>query len=341
MRPDGTIERHDELYRSAWYSTTDPAVADATCDLPTFYEYIRYALRLYQGFYIPHPRDPMSGWFPLAWYLRSGMEVYNSTSRVTYKIEEVQLDTKNNLPTGYVRMSGGNDVVPLATDRLLFDQEDTVVLMHAFPKTYARTYKFNDDGSGRLSVEYDHPWRDTVTFAVARKEPGTLDRTPFQGTRDVRPHFRETKVYSPNQTYMATYTGQWFDVLLQFDCWTKTGETSERLTNWFEAFMEMYRGVFRYNGVTNMLYWDRTRDELVTRWRDDIVNSTVRYYLRMENVAMILESKIRSIYALFSVSPSGEWPDVSPWSTGWVMPTGFEDGVIPVGIYESKYDSGG
>ena len=334
MRVDGKIERHDELLRDAWYKTTDPGRRQASADLSRFYGYISEAMQLHQGYYIPHPLDGFSGNFPNVWYIKDGMKVYNTTVGVMYTIQEHEEDSEG-MPTGNVLMTGGNGIAPKQGDRLEFDRGDTLIFMHAFPKTFAQTYEFMDDGSGRLSAQYTAEWRDTITWSVARREPGGLDGAPFEGTRDVRPHHRSSGSWGPDQAYLISYTGQWFDVLIQFDCWAKTNSTSERLVEWFEGFMETYRGVFRYNGVNNLLYWDRTHDELVTRWRDDIVNRTLRYYVRMENVAAVLESKIRSITALFSLLPTGTYVRGTPfWVSGWIPPTGAV-GSVPAEIYET------
>lgn len=338
MRPDGKIERHDELLRTAWFVNKEPGRRDAPATLRDLYSYIDQALRLHQGYYQPHPINGFSGSFPFAWSLEEGMKVYNTTIGVVYEIKEVQRDDNNN-PTGYVVLSGGNGIEPEATHRLEFSREDSLVFMHGFPKTFAKTYSFSDDGSGSFASQYSERWRDTITFLVTRKEPGSLSGSPFDRPRDVKPHHRESEVYAADTDYMISYTGQWFDAIIQLDCWSKTNKTAERLLEWLEGFLEFYRGVFRYNGINNLYYWDRTADELVTRWRDDIVNRTLRYYIRTENVAAVLESKIRVIAATFGLMPTGiYWPTGFPWTSEWTQPTGIDPDVIPVEIYEQPYN---
>ena len=334
MRADGQIERHDELLASQ-YKLDNTNRQDATAKLSNFYSYIEEALRLYQGYYVPHPLDGFNGIFPFAWYLREGMKIDNTSIGVTYTIKDVQVDVNDN-PTGYVTLEGGNSKTPSVYHRLKFRREDAVVFMHGFPRTFAQTYAFEPDGSGELSSQYAQAWRDTITWIVANKEPADL-----KGTKDQRKRFRQIKDYESDDSYTISYTGQWFDAVVQLDCWTKSNASAEKLIEWFEQFMELYRGVFRWNGVDKLIYRDRTSDELVTRWRDDIVNRTLRYNVRVENVISTVISKIRSIAATFSLMPSGVyWPTGVPWDDSWSQPTGTSD-FIPIEVLDQQLQSGG
>lgn len=331
MRADGHIERFDELINVLQFVSDDGTRRASNASEITLYTYIEEALQYYQGYYIPHPRSGWTGVFPYAWYLRQGMKVENTTVGDIYEIKEVERDG-NNLPTGRVVMSG--TVAPEQHHRLRFNREDALIFMHAYPKTFAQTYRFK--GGQLLAEEKPRPWRDTITYLVDRKEPAGRGGKPFEGTRDVRRHHRGSESWSPDDGFQIDYYGQWFDTIVQFDCWSKTNVTAERLIVWLEGFLEQHIGVFKYNGIQQMLYWRRSADELVTRWRDDIVNRSLQYYIRFENVGATLERKVSSLVARIGLTPTGTIPaDAILYGTGWVMPSG-EVGIVPVEVTESR-----
>lgn len=336
MRPDGKLERFDELQNVPYRDVEAIGVRrDMPANIYSFRVYIEEGLRSFQGYYVPHPQDAWTGYFPYAWYLREGMKVENTTIGDIYEIKEVQRG-KNNKPTGIVVMSGNN--APERRHRLRFRREDAIVFMPAWPKTFAKTYQFK--GSNLLADEKAGPWRDTITCDLSRKEPAGMGGKPFEGTRSVRPVHRATETYDPDPGYSVIYSGQWFDAIVQFDCWSKTNDNAERLVDWFEAFMEIYRGVFIWNGIQQLIYWQRTADELVTRWRDDIVNRTVQYYVRVENVAAELQRKVNSIIATIGLMPTGTVPTLEErYGPEWVAPTGIGD-TIPFEVLETRYDGG-
>lgn len=74
--------------------------------------------------------------------------------------------------------------------------------------------------------------------------------------------------------------GQWFDNLVQFDCYTTNNLEANKLIFWFEDFMDLYIPVLRYNGVDQILYWQRTQDQTTERYRDDIEIRKIQYYFR-------------------------------------------------------------
>jgi hypothetical protein len=336
MRPDGQIERHDELASIVYYKESAPGRDSTRRDrgaaLADLFDYIEEALTLYQSYYLPISYAPLNGYFPYAWYLKAGTQVDNTTIGTTYTIEEVEKDPDTGKPTGYVRMSGSPN--PALSHRLKFRKEDLLIVMHSFPKTYADPYTFSKTGDGKLVGEYKASWRDTITWLVTRKEPGSLSGEPFKRPRTLVPMPRRHFDYGTDDAYAVDTHGQWFDSVVQFDCWAKTNAATERLMSWFEGFMALYTPVFVYNGIARVFFWERAIDELVTRWRDDIVNRTIRYYVRTETVTVTLEARIRSIIATISIATTGEVTGDIP-GTG-ELPTPAYPGQIPVIVYENR-----
>lgn len=334
MRPDGKIERIDEFEHATSLKhqgesiTLEPR-AEASADIYRFFDYITQTLKLHQAYYFPLHANKMYGFFPFAWRLKQGMEVINETVGTTYIIDEVELDQNTGLPTGFVKMSGAPE--PSQSHRLLFKRDECIQFFPSFPRTYSVPYHFEDKaGDGQLVQEYSHPWRDTITWLVTRVEPGTVSKQPFQRPRTLRGMPRDTQVWKADTNYGIDTRMRLSDCIVQFDCWTRTNTTAEELVTWFEAYMDTYIRVFLYNGVMQCFFWERLSDELVTRWRNDIVNRTIRYYVRTQSISNRIVSKIRTIAANISMYGSGEMQSISP--TGeWPIPTGNH---VPISIYE-------
>lgn len=85
-------------------------------------------------------------------------------------------------------------------------------------------------------------------------------------------------------SHTITVYGQWFDNLVQFDCWSTNNQEANSLIYWFEDFMDLYTRVLKINGVQEVLYWQRFQDQVIERWRSDIDNRTVQYYFRTEKL---------------------------------------------------------
>ena len=105
-------------------------------------------------------------------------------------------------------------------------------------------------------------------------------------------------------------TGQWFDNLIQFDCWSVTNNGADTLIVWFEDFLFRYTWVWKKNGVQEILYMNRGIDEELIKWRDDIVNRTLIYYFRTEKIVTIRTHDFTQIdlyagLATTTVVPSG------------------------------------
>jgi hypothetical protein len=100
--------------------------------------------------------------------------------------------------------------------------------------------------------------------------------------------------------------GQWFDNLVQFDCWSTSNFEANRLIYWFEDFMDLYAPVLINNGVNQLLYWQRQQDQTIERWRDDIDNRTVQYYFRTEKLRLERKPNFRSFDLKLRIARPGE-----------------------------------
>jgi len=111
----------------------------------------------------------------------------------------------------------------------------------------------------------------------------------------------------PNaSTHTITVYGQWFDNIVQYDCWSTSNQEANSLILWFEDFMDLYTRVLKENGVQELLYWQRLEDKVVESWRDDIDNRTIQYYFRTEKLRVEKTRNFRSYYIYLRVAHRGE-----------------------------------
>jgi hypothetical protein len=109
-----------------------------------------------------------------------------------------------------------------------------------------------------------------------------------------------------SSTHTITVWGQWFDNLVQFDCWSISNQEANNLIYWFEDFMDLYTTILKINGVAEVLYWQRHVDNIVERWRDDIDNRTIQYYFKTEKLRVKRTRNLRQFDIRIKVSHRGE-----------------------------------
>lgn len=85
-------------------------------------------------------------------------------------------------------------------------------------------------------------------------------------------------------THSIEIYGQFFDNIVQFDCWSDNNQEASYLISYLEDFLDLYAQILKINGVNELLYWQRTIDQKIERWRNDIDNRTLQYYFRTENL---------------------------------------------------------
>jgi hypothetical protein len=247
-----------------WDTSEDMRQADRVASLDDVTTYIYQSLVDYQGKW---ERTAINEWTVRLLYsrhLESGNFVFNRTTGETYTINSIiDEDTKT------VRLQG--TIAPQKGDKLELDDADMVNFVSAYPQVHAEP----------------ETWRDTITYRVQRREPGSLQAHPFDGRKEIKPRVRQTIPDPDHPNFHVAIYGQWFDNLIQFDCWSTTNHGADSLISWFEDFMFRYTWVWKKNGVQEMLYMNRGMDENISRWRDDITNRTLVYYFRTEKITPV------------------------------------------------------
>lgn len=160
-----------------------------------------------------------------------------------------------------------------------------------------------------------------ITWGIVRKEPGTMSGTPFGGTQEIKPRHREFlaifgdhakqwvigRTESEIQelgdlTYFIKIAGQVFDNLVQYNIWAKSNYEVEDLTEWFEEYMDSYRGMFREAGVVQTVFNRRVRDDTLVQMRNGYHVRSVLYYVRTERIHVERVSPLKRIDLKISVN---------------------------------------
>lgn len=249
-----------------WASSESGRQADRSASLDDVTTYIYQSLVDYQGKWESTAISEWTVKLPYARDWRAGNLITNTTTGEVYTVDSVVDEQQHT-----VRLSG--TTAPQLGDRLELADENTVNFVSAYPQVYAEP----------------ETWRDTITFKVDRREPGTIQSHPFEGRKEIKPRIRQVIVDPDFPDFHIQIQGQWFDNILQFDCWSVTNKGADSLISWFEDFLFRYTWVWKKNGVQEILYMNRSIDEEVIKWRDDIVNRTLYYYFRTEKIIPIRE----------------------------------------------------
>jgi hypothetical protein len=264
--------------------------------------YIYQSLLDYQGKWEFEDRNSRKIKLPNARYLAVGDKLYNRSNNKTYVISEL-IDAANKI----VRLDSAGYVAPTVGDTMMLEEKNTV----NFESSYSRYYQ-------------DKPlvdWRDTIIYRIKRREPGTIGKHPFDPPTEIKPRIRQQIVDPDHVDCHIMVLGQWYDNLIQFDVWSKLNNRADDLIEWFEDFMYKYTWVWKKNGVNELLYWMRTIDEEVSKFRNDLAVRSVMYYFRVEKIVTVREYDLKQIDLYLGLSnaiPSGfygvEWGNKSPAS---------------------------
>ena len=301
--------------------------ADRNASLDQITTYIYESLLDFQGQWQPSNRGTTCIALPNARYLAVGDRISNTTQGTTYIISSV-ITATDYLPdptnpwdsNGIVSLNTMGAAMPVTNDILALEEKNTV----DFQSSYSRIYQqrpVND-------------WRDTIVYRVKRREPGTVGHHAFEPPVEAKPRVRESMNDPDHPGLHIQVLGQWFDNIIQFDCWSKYNNRADDLIDWFEDFMFKYTWVWKKNGVNEILYWMRTIDTESSEWRNDLAVRTVNYYFRTEKLVTINEYDFRQINMYLSMGipyPSGYFSAYKPipeaWPSGYVqvMDEGFKN----------------
>jgi PAS domain-containing protein len=262
----------------------------ATTSLTHLFYFIEENLKTYQSW---HYQDVIDSWvvtFPFARYLEEGDKIINRTTGETYLIERV-IDDKMQKRTKSVKLkpdSTGADS-PKTGHRLLLEESNMINFEWGYIGTdNVSSYKDNPNGQSNPK-----PFTDTVTFGIIRKRPGGSGR-PFEGTTQSKPRFRGT-AEDKDDAFAIQESSQQFDSLVELTSWSTSVSRANDLVDWFETFFNRNRWIWLYNGIRQVLYWERVGETLTKAARSDVFGRPLQIFVRTEEIWM---ERVRTINCL-------------------------------------------
>jgi hypothetical protein len=278
------------------------------------------------------PRNEYLLYFPFMFITpQIGWQLRNTETRDVYVVKHVGTDTQQEF-TGAVlfeeglRAPGqGSGAEPGRWDRLEWVSPNGKVI------------KFHVSWPEKEAVEASGPVGDqdesttgpvgmspVITSLLVRQEPGTIGKREFDPAKMGKPQILG---YSPDpfdpKSYSLELQWQWFENIIQFDCWSPLHAEAERLADWFQTFMNLYTWVLKRNGISEVRFWHRRADLITQSFRDGVPRRSLQYYVRINMVNPI---RVRNV-TQFKVTGSlfhepGPIPSTAetgggPWVSQW------------------------
>lgn len=236
-------------------------------------------LQNYQMTYRINREDPSTFLFPFL--LRrppEGTQIINTATREVYTVDQIIENPETGTWDGVVRLQLRN--APTGRQKLKFvDKHQYVRFDHEFSMDTPNLRGANND---RTAIDAG-PIVPIISWTLLRREPGGSNQ-PFGPKKEYKPRLRESVKDPYEQGYTVEIVGQWFDNIIQFDCWEADNRSAEQLVEWFEQFMRLYSWIFMKEGLNQIFFWQRNRDTTETKWRQDIVKRSTQFYLRTEQL---------------------------------------------------------
>lgn len=144
-----------------------------------------------------------------------------------------------------------------------------------------------------------------ITYLPLTKRPGIAGS---RGTREIKPRFRQA-INVDDNTMVSIYA-QVFDYEIQFDMWEQSNDKLNKLADQFEDFMMTYAGYFKKEGVGEVVF-DRMYNQAGASWRENLLNHSYVYLVRIEKQIVVPENVIKEVIAKVEI-----YKDLSDGSDG-------------------------
>jgi len=145
-------------------------------------------------------------------------------------------------------------------------------------------------------------FHNTITYTLTRREPASLRDHPFESAKEIKPRESEIKRSPTEDGMFLEIRRQWFDNLVQFDCWTRSNYEADELLKWAEDFLLRFTWYFKAAGIQEMFYfrggrftWGTGESEAMSMWRNPYKVRSFTYYLRTEKLWYINQYEIKNI----------------------------------------------
>lgn len=265
---------------------------DGVLSISEAMELVAGLLRKYQLSFVPNKTNKNILMLPFCFVEPTeGDKIRNVSTQEIYTVDQVIKNPDTGQWNGVVKLDLTNPPSIEAGHSLEYlNFERYVRFDHEFPSSVPNHLTANSEGIQKNPP----PMFPTITWSVQRIEPGGIGKA-FDSKKELKPRLRE----STKDPYAAGYTveiwGQWFDNIVQFDSWSNSNRTSERLIRWFEQFLRLYTGYIRQCGIPNLFFWRRDPDDIKTTWRQVFAVRSSQWYFRTEELEAVYQRDILKI----------------------------------------------
>lgn len=118
-----------------------------------------------------------------------------------------------------------------------------------------------------------------------------VSRAPSKGKAGVKARPTEVILDPDNEDYTLILHRQWFDCTVEFLIFHRTNREANALMSRFEAFLDAYKGFFKEQGVSEMIFQGEFDSRLSRKYKDGMPSSCLHYFIVFER---ILVERIRT-----------------------------------------------
>ena len=128
-----------------------------------------------------------------------------------------------------------------------------------------------------------------ITYKIKRALNANL-----KSVKEIAPRQRE--VVKGDDGRFRTVWGHKKDYYIIFEIWGEDGEEADKWAFEFESFMFENRGYFIEEGIAEKIFFSERYDDTNTnKWRVELSNRTIVYFVRLEDLWVTDQDQIKSI----------------------------------------------
>lgn len=269
-------------------------------------ELVGELIKKHQLSFVPNRVNPKLIFLPFAIIEpQIGDQIRNKTTNEVYTIEQVVKNPTTNRWDGVVQLSLVNPPSVEFRHSLEYLNPDRYIKFdHTYPDQLLNIINANSEGK----IPIIPPIHPTITWSLSVVEPGGRGK-PFDTIKELKPMLRELVKDPLVPGYTVEIYGQWFDNIVQFDSWSNSFRTSERLISWMEQLLKIYAGYLRQSGVSNLFFWKRDGERQTNVWRQDLPVKSTQFYFRTEELEAVYTRDILKVDISLGVSETRESPN--------------------------------
>ena len=226
-----------------------------------------------------------------------GTQLKNKNTNEIYTIVDTVPNPVTGIWEGVIRINSITPPNPDMQEKLEFLTKDRLV---RFAPEFSKTIGVESQTSDEMLIDAG-PIRPTVSYALIKKEPGSIGKTMFGPQKQHKPRHIETIQNSKFAGHSIEIDSQWFDNLVEFGCFTTDNRSADQLADWFERFMRQNTWVLKKNGVQELVFFQRLRDSAVTKWRQDLISRAVQFFFRIEEILPVVHRNIRLLSTVINL----------------------------------------